>query len=439
MPDAASPRIASLAMQISRDALWLLALCVAVLIFIGLAGYLRQWRTIMSRRAVRSLLRGGMLYVFGKRGQRRVHGWRMFYRMRVEVMLRSKIPIRGISQFPTARLWVDSEAFPRVKKLIRRARHTVVIQMFIWKDDRLGREMAEALCSAADRGVRVSVSKEAVGDFFEFHQDFLGTRHKSGGVWKKFWSHPRIQIMHETCNDHAKVFIIDDRILLITGMNIADEYHEDWHDYMVELRGNSFVERYLTGGDIPGSARPAAYNQAGNDWQDARLVINSGRRKEIRPAVMTLLRGASNSIVLEHSYLSDAAVIDLLISRSLSGVRIVIILPQHSSIHQYANMQAIGRLLSEGDVKHMSVFLYPRMMHGKILLVDRRRAFIGSANLMTSSLDEMGEVNVLLEGRTHAAIRKLRGILRDDVLKSTPVSKPPRFRWLWRWMTWLKL
>lgn len=430
MLDVLPPRIIdlwSLAAQIGWDAFWLLVLAVLVLLCVGLFPYLRHWQVLLNRRAVRSLLRGTMLYIFGKRGQRRVHGWRMFYRMRVEMMLRSRAPIHGISRFPKAKLWVDHEAFTRAKKLIRSARHTVAIQMFIWKDDRLGREMAQVLCDVADRGVRVSVSKEAVGDVFELHRDFLGTRDNADGVWKRFWNHPRISIIHEARNDHAKVFIIDDRILLLTGMNIADEYHEDWHDYMVELRGRSFVEHYFSDGDLPGSRG------------EARLVINTGHRKEIRPVVMELLHSASRSIVLEHCYVSDTAVLDLLIRRSHEGVHVVVIIPRQTDVHQFANMRAVGRLLSEGDTKRTAVFLYPRMLHGKILLVDRRRAFIGSANLVTSSLDQMGELNVLLEGRTHVAIRKLRGVLRDDILESTPVSKPPKFQWFWRWLTWLKL
>ncbi len=339
--------------------------------------------------------------------------------------MRTPKAIRGISRFYTAKLWVDTGAFPRIKKLIRRARHTVVVQMFIWKDDQLGREMAGVLVAVADRGVRVDVSKEAVGDMFEFGQDFLGTRHGGDAVWKRFWSHPNIRIDHETRNDHAKVFIIDDRILLLTGMNIADEYHRDLHDYLVELRGRRFVEHYLTDGDLPGEAG------------EARLVLNTGRRKEIRPAVRELLRSAEDSIVVEHCYLADPAVLDLLIKRSHDGVRVVIILPAETDFHHYANMQSISRLLTAG--RGIEIFLYPRMFHGKIILVDRRRAFVGSANLMTTSLDDMGELNVLLEGRSHPAIRKLRNVLRDDILKSTPVSRTPRFVWLWRWLAWLQL
>ena len=408
--------------QVIRILFFLLALLFAV----GIFPYL-NWRAVLSRRAMRTTLRVVLQYIFGRRGQRRVLGWRLFYKLRVEVILRSLRPITGISRFPVARLWVDRESFPRIKKLIRRARHTVVIQMFIWQDDRLGREMAEILIDVADRGVNVVISKEAVGDVFELHRDFLGTRSDGDAVWKRFWNHPNIRIVYENRNDHAKVYIIDDRILLLTGMNIAEEYHDEWHDYLVELRGRPFVEHYLTDGDMPGKAG------------EARLVMNTGQRKEIRPVVMELLASARKSIVLEQCYLSDPAVLDALIARSHEGIRIVLIMPSDTPVHYYVNMQSIGRLLREGSRKKVSVFLYPRLVHGKIILVDRERAFIGSANLMASSLDEMGEVNVLLEGRMHSAIRKLRETLRKDILQSAPMSRPPRFQWLWRWMTWFKL
>ncbi len=408
------------------DVLLLLVAAFCVLTCFLLYPYVNI-RAFLNRRALRSTFRGGMQYVFGKRGQRRVHGWRLFYRLRVEVMLRSIPSIAGLGALPAARLWIDREAFPRIKKLIRRARHTVVIQMFIWKDDALGREMAEVITEVADRGVSVVVSKEAVGDVFELHKDFIGTKREDDPVWKRFWSHPNIRVHYETHNDHAKVYIIDDRIFLLTGMNIAQEYHDQWHDYLVELHGRPFVEHYLSDGELPG------------ETAEARLVMNTGHHKDIRPAVTALLESARRSIVVEHCYFSDPAILELLIRRSREGVRLVIILSKQKDFHHYANMQSISELLTKGIAKRISVFMYPRVMHAKILLVDRERAFIGSANLMTSSLDEMGEVNVLLDGRSYGAIRKLRESLRDDILISTPLSRPPRFRWLWRWLTWLKL
>ncbi len=382
---------------------------------------------LFSRRGMRAVLRGALRYVFGKTGSRRVRGWRLFFRLRVETVLHSELPIKAITTYRSARLWIDEEAFPRIFKLIRRARHTIIIQMFIWKDDETGRAMAEHLIAAADRGVKVDITKEATGDFFEAQQDFLWTKNSMRPLWRRFWSHPGIRVTYATHLDHAKVYVIDGKILLLTGMNVAEEYHRHWHDYLVELRDYRFVERFLSGGDVPDLSLTV------------KLVLNNESRRDVRPAVLDLLTNARSSIVLEQSYLSDPAVIDLLIRRSHDGVAVTVILPEKADIHQYANASAVSTLISKGKPGFLRVFFYPRMVHAKIIMADRKRAFIGSANMMTSSLDHMGEVNVLLEGEPRRMIVKLRDVIRADILQSKPVTSAPRLRWLGRWMAWMQL
>ncbi len=387
-----------------------------------------QISKIFSRRAIQSMLRGFLRYVFGKRGQRRLMGWRMFYRLRTEVLLRTRSPITGISHFPRTRLWVDREMFPRIEKLLLRAQHTIVIQMFIWMDDVLGRRIASTLLQIADRGVKVYIFKEAVGDMFEFRQDFLTTSDAPDGLWHRFWHHPNIRITHENRKDHAKVYIIDDKILLLAGANIADEYHHRLHDYLVELNGGGFVEEYLTHGEV----RDTHHN-------GVRLCMNSEFRKDIRSVVTGLIREARHSIVLEQCYFADVKVTDELIRKSHEGVRVTVVIPEHAELHHHANMYTVSRLITEGARDKVEVFLYPRMFHGKSMLIDRTKAFIGSVNLMTSSLDEMGEVNVLVEGRSEESVEKLRDVLRREILESRPLTSPPRFHWIGRLLGWLKL
>ncbi len=358
---------------------------------------------------------------------RRVNGWQAFFRIRARMLLKFQGPLKAINWATSVRLWVDQEAFPRVKKLLREAQHTIVIQMFIWKDDELGREIAQIILDAADRGVQVDIWKEAVGDVFEFTRDFLGTKDSKNPMWQRFWSHPHIHITYSTRNDHTKVYIIDDHIMLLSGMNIATEYHRDWHDYMMELRGHGFVRHFLTDGEVPGAL------------DGIRLVMNTDTRKEIRGVVMDLIANARRAIVLEQAYLSDPAVLQALIQKTHQGVAVTVIIPSKTDFHHFVNMQSAARLMEEGRRGKMNIFLYPRMVHGKIILVDREKAFVGSANLMASSLDEMGEVNVLVTGRTHPSIGKLRDILREDIIISAPLSRPPRFRWLWNWLALLKL
>lgn len=324
------------------------------------------------------------------------------------------------------RIWVDGkQSFRRLENLLRRARFSIVIQMFIWKDDATGRRIAVLLADAADRGVQVDITKEAVGDVFEFHGDFLGTKHSTLSCWQRFWNHPRIRIRYGANNDHAKVYVIDEQVLLLTGMNIADESRYMWHDYLVELRGAHFVQQFLE------RSTPAP------DTSGVQLVMNTEDQKQIRPALMTLLHSARERIVVEHCYLSDPEVVGFLISASHKGIRVVVILPKEVDFHHHANMLTVGKLMAEGKKSHLRLLVYPGMFHSKIILVDFQSAFLGSANLFKSSLDEMGEVNVLISGKRRA-LWKLRESLRHDILLSRAIAGP-RGLWMSRWLAWLGL
>lgn len=386
-----------------------------------------RWKDLFNGPGIRSALRGTSRYFLGKRGHRLVYWMRMYYRVRLMIMIQTHEPIGKIARRQEVRLWVDGrESFRRLEILIRQARVQIVVQTFIWKNDATGRWLARLLLEAADRGVNIDITKEAVGDFFEFHGDFLGTKEDPAFPWPAFWSHPRIRIHHSTNNDHAKVFIIDDHTLLLTGMNIADEYRYQWHDYMVELRGGRFVERFLK-----------RQSMASNEGT-VRLVMNTEDQKDIRPALIELLTSAQEHIVLEHCYISDPEVIDLLIAKSKNGVRITVLLPDWVEFHHHANMVAVGRLISYGNSANVSVHFYPGKFHAKVIVVDHTTALIGSMNLFKSSIDDMGEVNVLI--RKHMrTLWKLRDALRQTVFLSRPINSPPPFLWISRWLAWLGL
>lgn len=387
---------------------------------------MRIWGILTNTAGYRSALRGIMRYFFGRRGQRRVHGLRLSFRLRLLILLRTREPIGRLARRNDVRLWVDGRSvFRRIDRLIRRAQHSVIIQMFIWKNDETGRHIVRLLLDAADRGVSVDITKEAVGDMFEFSGDFLGTKQLDSEPWNRFWHHPNIRIHYATQNDHAKVFVIDGNILLLTGMNIADEYYSHWHDYMVELRGEKFVQQFLTRGHV-------------HDDDSIRLVMNTEERKEIRPVLMSLLQHAQQHVVMEQCYLSDPEVVRTLVALSHRHVQVTLILPKKADIHHHANMAAVGTLLADGLRSHMTVLMTPRMFHAKATIVDHKIAFIGSANAFRISLDEMGEVNILVRGRQRL-IWRLREAMRNSILHSHALGGIPPRLWLSRWLALLGL
>lgn len=388
---------------------------------------MRSWRDLVNIPGFRISIRGGLRYLFGKRGQRLVRSLRVYYRIRINILIRTGEPIARLTRRSDVRLFVDGkESFRRIERWIRRARHHIVVQMFIWRDDATGVRMAALLLEAADRGVNIDITKEAVGDFFEFHGDFIGTKNSVEHPWNRFWNHPRIHISYATNSDHAKVFVIDGYILLLTGMNVADEYRNEWHDYLVELCGTQFVTEFLT--------RDKPLHEAEN----LKLVMNTEAKKDIRAVMMSLFENARESIIAEHCYLSDEAVTKALIKASKRGVRVTLILPSAIDFYYHANMLTVGRLLAEGKSTNVRVFLYPGMSHAKALLIDHQTAFIGSANLYTESLDVMGEVNVLIKNKRRVQW-KLQESLRANILRSKPMTSPPSFLWISKWLAWLGL
>ena len=167
--------------------------------------------------------------------------------------------------------------------------------------------------------------------------------------------------------------------------------------------------------------------------------MNSLHHSAVREAITALIHGARREIILEQAYFSDPGIVDLLAKRSHEGIHVRVILPLRTSVHHSANIVTMASLMEQGHDERMQIFQYPGMLHGKMILVDRVRAFIGSANLMTSSLDAMGEVNVLITGKNHSVVRRARETVRFDLLRSTPLQGPPQLRWVTRVLAYLGL
>lgn len=328
------------------------------------------------------------------------------------------------------RIYFGNQAFHRVKHLLSRAKRSIGIQIFIWRADDVGREIARLLVEAAERGVRIVIHKEMTGDIFEIADDFIGTKHLKDPVWQSFWHHPNIDILHENTHDHSKVYVLDGERLLISSMNIGENDCNEWHECLVEISGRRFVEEYAAGNvHLSTPVRTAHVH-----------VLRSAPQKPMRPVVLSLLHSAKKSIRMEMAYVSDPDIIALLARKSHEGVYVFLILPHTSEVHHHANMAAATELLKAGRRNRVFVFRYSKkFLHTKMILIDRQTLFIGSTNLMTSSLSKMGETNVLMHRQPKRCLRIVRRRFLKDLLAST-LFIPEEWGSVWqRMMAWINL
>jgi cardiolipin synthase A/B len=324
-------------------------------------------------------------------------------------------PARDLSELE---LLVDGkEAFNEIFKAIDSAEASVYIQTYIWKDDSTGQAVVAKLKAAADRGVRVTVSKDMLGTFFELG-DMIQAKPSPVFTRIGLKGHQNIQVDTDLFadTDHSKYYIFDERSVIFGGMNIADEYHLQWHDYMVLLRGKVWAEAFT--------------NKVLKDlrWPHASpmvLTLNNSRETEIRTATVEIIENAAQSVLIEHAYFSDDKVIEAVKNTVARGVRVEIILPKVPDTHLYANMATINRLLDSDSGKAPRVFLYPHMSHAKVIMTDGRIVAIGSANLTPRSMLTSKEITLFVHGdATSPFIRKLREQLETDIAVSEEVLQP---------------
>jgi len=315
-------------------------------------------------------------------------------------------------------LLIDGNAaFSEILAAIDSAASSVYIQTYIWKDDRTGQAVAAKLKAAANRGVRVTVSKDMLGTFFELGDMVAG---KPSPVFTRtgLKGYENIQVDTDLFadTDHSKYYIFDENSVIFGGMNIADEYHQQWHDYMVRLRGKALTEAF-TDKVLKQLRRPASLPLV--------LAVNNSRATEIRTATLEIIENAAKSVVIEHAYFSDDKVIEAVKQAAARGVRVEIILPKVPDTHRYANMATINRLLDSESGKAPKVFLYPHMSHAKVIMTDGRIVALGSANLTPRSMLTSKEITLFVHGvPTAPFMRRLRAQLEADIAVCEEVVKP---------------
>ena len=136
------------------------------------------------------------------------------------------------------------ETFPAWLDAIEAARSRISLEMYIFSDDAIGRQFADALARAARRGVEVRLLYDFVGcrdtpaEFFDrmrAHGVHVIAYHRYRFWRPRFWALLR--------RNHRKTLVCDGRIAFAGGLNIANDWVSladgggDWHDAVIQVEG----------------------------------------------------------------------------------------------------------------------------------------------------------------------------------------------------------
>jgi cardiolipin synthase len=349
----------------------------------------------------------------------------------------SRINQIAVSSAQSMRILRNStEFYPALQERIRKARHHIHVEFYIWQADATGERFLAALTEAAARGVEVRLLLDGVGSH-GFDEGLLEAFRRAGGHFSWFQSlDPRRNRFFLNLRNHRKLQIMDGTVAFVGGMNIGREYEGQdaalghWRDVQVEATGAIASELesvfaddwfFATGEKL---LDPAYYPVlAPNPALPVGIVLGGpDRRNEpISKTIVSLLNEASERVWIATGYfVPDDVLLTALEVAATRGVDVRLLV---SDKHDHPSLVTVGRsyydqLLATG----VRIFEYSAgINHAKIAVADQHWSMIGSANFDYRSMRLNFELNLLFHSLEEN--RALARILGEDFDLSEEIDR----------------
>jgi cardiolipin synthase len=347
--------------------------------------------------------------------------------------------------------------FPRISADVEKAKSSVHILMFGWREGEVGTKLADLLVEKMKQGVQVRIIVDAAGSKPYGPARPMFTRLADAGAqivvndtfpWDKDGLYPDKTSFDWTQDDvgradHRKLYVIDGTVAWIGGAGIEDHFENGkFHDVMVRVTGNvvrqaqalflmSFRAHH---GPLPTDLSPYFPKQPDpGKIPVAILQTVPGGFVSADQAIRDLIDHARTRLDIMNPYFTDADLVQRVIAAAKRGVKVRIVVSQTSN-----NAQATAALKYHySDLIHAGVQIweYPgAVVHAKLIVADDTSVF-GTVNFDAWALYRNFEVAMMARSAEVANLFEER-VFGPDIAKSTAGTPPSglgdRFKdWLW--------
>ncbi len=309
-------------------------------------------------------------------------------------------------------LLINGEAFyPRVFECIRAAQREVLLETFIIFDDKVGRELQQALIEAARRGVQVEVAADGYGSA-ELGSEFIGALSEAGVRFHLFDPSPKRLGMRTNLfrRLHRKIVVIDGERGFVGGINYSADHLGDFgpkakQDYAIEVTGPIVADLHASTLRLMQEAlqQRSEVVPSSQATGTARVLLverdNNRHTTDIELQYLQALRGAKQRVLVANAYFFPGyRLLRALRNAARRGVDVTLILQGEPDM---AWARGFSRLLYNYLLRNgVTIHEYcQRPLHGKVALVDDEWATVGSSNLDPLSLALNLEANLIIRDR----------------------------------------
>ena len=300
-------------------------------------------------------------------------------------------------------------AYPAMLEAIQFARKRVWLSSYIFDNDRIGQEFAEALSEAAERGVDVRVLIDALGERYSFPPVRWRLRRSKARVARFLPPSLLGRGIYFNLRNHRKLLVVDDHIGFLGGMNIgtrhlaADEnnprrvidLHFEVSGPVLVQMAEAFLEDWtFVTGQAPVGLEELLPEETGEAFCRGISAGPNEDFEKLQWLIIGAISCAQRSVhIMTPYFIPSRPLVATLKATALRGVAVEIVLPSRNNLPYVAwASQAYQKELLQYGVR---IFYQPApFVHSKLLLIDDQYALLGSANLDPRSLRLNFEFNI---------------------------------------------
>ena len=293
------------------------------------------------------------------------------------------------------------------------AKRHVHLLTYIYRTDRIGRKVADALKRAAKRGVVCRVLLDAVGSRVALNQ--FGPELKEAGVEVR--SMLPVGLFRRKgerfdLRNHRKISVIDGTIGYLGSQNIADPtFVKNFPNEELVVRVTGLVvsqlqatflgDHYLETEEVLDRAELFPDLKPAGDSAAQLLPSGPGYGQENgRELIISMLYEARRRVVITTPYfIPDEPFLNAICAAGQrENVQVHMVVSKHANqlISQLAQRSYYDDLLEAG----IQIHLYrPHFLHAKLLTIDDHVALTGSTNMDIRSFALNAEINLLIYDR----------------------------------------
>ena len=324
------------------------------------------------------------------------------------------------------------QAYPAIEKMIADAEHHIHLLFYIWNPDETGTRFRDLLIKKAQDGVEVRLLLDGLGSS-RACGSFMDALRAAGGEVEVFMPTRLFQRRLDlNFRNHRKLVVVDDRVSVLGGLNIGDEYRGEWRDTAVQLQGpvvdqlqEVFADdwHFAKGADF---ASPRYFGQ----WKEQLpgeettcSVIASGPHTDLNlthEAFFVMINQATERVWLTTPYfIPDQTIVAALRTAVFRGVDVRVLLPEESDskLVRLASQSYYPELLQSG----MRIFEYGKgILHSKTAVFDNELSLVGSANMDNRSFRLNFELSCITQ--CEDLNRQMAQIYQDDLEQSREIT-----------------